>query len=384
MSVLHDHARSVPAREAHSGKLTVDLAAVAANTRRFRRATTGELMAVVKADGFGHGAAAVARTALAHGATRLGVTSVTEALALRREGLHAPILSWLNPLDANWGQAVRAGVELAVPSLEHLAAITALAPGATVHLYLDCGISRDGAEPAFWPALCAAARRAELLGLIRVVGVMGHLSCADVPEESANARERATFDWGVREAVAAGLRPVHRHLAATAATLNDPLSHHTMSRVGAGLFGIDPSGRTALDPALTLTAPLVSVRTVAAGTGVGYGHSWRAPQETELGLIGVGYADGIPRAASNRAEVLVRGVRRRLVGRISMDMAVIDLGHRGARPGELVTVFGPGADGEPTVAEWATWAGTIEHEVVTGLGPRLDRAVRSTGPGRQR
>ena len=192
-----------------------------------------------------------------------------------------------------------------------------------------------------------------------------------MPGDPANAVGRARFAWGVETARAAGLRPPHRHLAATAATLTDPLSHHTMCRAGAGLVGIDPSGTTELRPALALTVPLVTVRRVHAGTPVGYGHTWVAPQATELGLLPLGYADGLPRSASGRAEVQVRGRRRPLVGRISMDMAVVDLGPDGADTGDLVTVFGPGHDGEPTTAEWAAWAGTIEHEIVTGLGPRV-------------
>ncbi len=359
-------------RRHHAGPhLEVDLAAVAANVELLARRATGELMAVVKADGFGHGAAAVARTALAHGATRLGVTSLDEALALRRDGIGAPVLSWLNPVDADFATAVAQGIEVAVPGRAHLEAVTRQAPGAAVHLQLDTGLARDGAAPSEWADLCRAARRAERQGLVRVVGVMGHLACADVPDDPANALGRARFAWGVETARAAGLRPAQRHLAATAATLTDPLSHHTMSRVGAGLVGIDPSGTTALHPALTLTAPLVSVRRVHAGTPVGYGHTWIAPGVTELGLLPLGYADGLPRAASGRAEVLVRGRRRPLVGRISMDMAVVDLGPDGGAAGDVVTVFGPGHHGEPTTAEWAAWADTLEHEVVTGLGARV-------------
>jgi alanine racemase len=186
---------------------------------------------------------------------------------------------------------------------------------------------------------------------------------------------RLRFAWGVEQARAAGLRPSVRHLAATAATLTDPRAHHTMCRVGAGLVGIDPSRTTRLRGALTLTAPLVEVRRVRAGTPVGYGHTWTAPAPTVLGLLPLGYADGVPRSASGRAEVLVRGRRRPLVGRVSMDMAVVDLGWTGAAVGDLVTVFGPGDHGEPTVAEWADWADTIEHEVVTGLGARVRRTV---------
>jgi len=364
-------------RSSSGARLDVDLGAIAANTRLLAARATGELMAVVKADGFGHGAEDVARTALAHGATRLGVTSVEEALALRDSGITAPVLSWLNPVDADFGTAVRAGVELAVPGREHLEAVARLAPGARVHLHLDTGMARDGSAPAEWAALCRAARLAERAGRVRVVGVMGHLANADVPGDPANSSGRTRFAWGLEIARACGLRPRDRHLAATAATLTDPLSHHTMSRVGAGLVGIDPSRTTDLRPALTLTAPLVSVRRVRAGTAVGYGHTWLAPASTWLGLVPVGYADGLPRVTSGAAEVQVRGVRRPLVGRLSMDMAVVDLGATGAAAGtttgEQVTLLGPGDRGEPTVAEWAAWAGTIEHEIVTGLGPRLRR-----------
>lgn len=365
----------LPERSVTGPRLDVDLAAIAANSRLLARRATGELMAVVKADGFGHGAVDVARTALANGATRLGVTSIDEALALRSAGLTAPVLSWLNPVDADFGAAVAAGVELAVPGRAHLDAIARQAPGAVVHLQLDTGMARDGAAPSEWGDLCRAARLAERTGRVRVVGVMGHLGNADSPGDPANAAGRTRFAWGLETARACGLRPRDRHLAATAATLTDPLSHHTMSRVGAGLVGIDPSRTTDLRPALTLTAPLVSVRRVRAGTPVGYGHTWLAPQTTWLGLLPLGYADGLPRVTSGRAEVLVRGVRRALVGRLSMDMAVVDLGRAGAGAGDPVTVFGPGDDGEPTVAEWATWADTIEHEIVTGLGHRLHRRV---------
>ncbi|HWB36010.1 MAG TPA: alanine racemase [Rugosimonospora sp.] len=357
--------------------LGVDLGAVTANVRTIKSRTAGELMAVVKADGFGHGQVDVARAALAGGATRFGVTSIDEARPLRDAGLTQRVLSWLNPPGAEFGAAARLGVELGVPGLEHLRAIVRTAPGARIHLHLDTGMGRDGAEPAEWDRLCRAARDAELRGDVQVVGIMGHLPCADRPGHAANARGRDRFAWGVGVARAAGLRPADLHLAATAATLSDPLSHHTMSRIGAGLVGIDESGTVRLRPALTLTAPLVTVRHVPAGTPVGYGHTWTARRPTRLGLLPVGYADGLPRLASGRAEVQVGGARRPVVGRISMDMTVVDLGpDSGVCPGDLVTVFGPGEDGEPTTAEWAGWARTLEHEIVTGLSARLHR--RST------
>lgn len=354
-------------------RLTVDLAAVARNTRLLAEHASGELMAVVKADGFGHGALAVARTALAHGATRLGVTGLEEAWPLREAGLAVPILSWLNPVDADWATAAARNVDVAVPSLPHLASVAG-APGRhRIHLHIDTGMARDGADPATWTRLCRAAHRAEQRGEVEVVGVMGHLGCADDPTDDCNARGRTRFAWALEVARAAGLRPRERHLAATAATLTDPRAHHTMSRVGAGLVGIDPSRSTALHPALTLTAPVVQVRRVRAGTSVGYGHDYRTARATYLGLMPLGYADGLPRTASGRAEVLVRGVRRAVVGRISMDQLVVDLGSREVDLGESVTVFGPGHDGEPTVTQWADWSGTIEHEIVTGIGARVER-----------
>jgi alanine racemase len=371
--------RAPVAHRADGPRLTVDLAAVGANTRLFAARTSAAVMAVVKADGFGHGAVDLARTALANGATSLGVTGVEEALALREAGLRAPVLSWLNPVDADLAGAVAADVDLAVPGREHLEAVAGAggpARIARIHLHLDTGMARDGAAPSTWPDLCRAARRAEQQGRVRVVGIMGHLGCADDPSDPCNATGRTRFAWGLETARLAGLRPTLRHLAATSATLTDPRSHHTVVRIGAGLVGIDPSGTTRLHPALTLTAPLVTVRRVRAGTPVGYSHTWTAPATTHLGLVPLGYADGLPRAASGRAEVLVRGLRRPVVGRISMDQVVVDLGDE-VPVGETVTVFGPGDAGEPTVAEWADWAGTIEHEIVTGIGPRVHRALRA-------
>ena len=356
-------------------RLDVDLTAVAHNTRLLADRATGELMAVVKADGFGHGAVDVARTALANGATRLGVTSIDEALALRAAALGAPVLSWLNPPDADFAEATRSGIDLAVPSLVHLAAAAA-AGGARVHLHVDAGMARDGAEPSTWGQLCRSARRAELRGELEVVGVMGHLGCADDPADDCNARGRTRFAWALETARAAGLRPAHRHLAATAATLTDPRSHHTMSRVGAGLVGIDPSGTTRLRPAMTLTAPVLQVRRVRGGTPVGYGHAYRTPGATHLGLVPLGYADGLPRLASGRAEVLVRGLRRPVIGRISMDQLG---GPRGAPPAPRAAPGpggGRGAAGAPPGGVGGGGGGTIEHEIVTGIGARVLRVVR--------
>lgn len=359
--------------------LTVDLTAVAANARLFSSRTSGRLMAVVKADGFGHGSADVARTALLNGAQALGVTTVAEALSLRDEGIAAPMLSWLNPLDADFETAVRRSVDLAVPSVAHLHAVAGAAGReglrADVHLHVDVGMARDGAEPGAWAELCQWARIMEQQGLVRVVGVMAHLGWADDVRDPANAAGRRIFEWAARQAHRQGLRPRLCHLAATAATLTDPGTHYDMSRVGAGLVGIDPSRTTTLRPGLTLTAPVIDVRTVPRGTSVGYGHTHVTSRRTRLALLPLGYADGLPRAASGRAWVELNGARRPVVGLVSMDQIVVDVGGAEVAAGDVAMVFGPGDHGEPTVAEWARWAGTIEHEIVTGISRRVARCV---------
>jgi alanine racemase len=356
--------------------LAVDLSAVAANTRRFVRSTDAAVMAVVKADGFGHGLADVARTAVTNGATWLGVTSVAEGIAVRASGVDVPVLSWLNPVDVDVATAVRHRIDLAVPSVRHLSAIAAAGAGARVHLQLDTGMARDGAAEDEWPALMAEAQRAEAVGDLTVVGIMGHLAMAAEPAHPDNKGGLRALLRGVELAEQAGLHPALRHLATTASALNDPATHLDMVRIGAGLVGIDPSGTTRLCGALRLTAPVVQVRRVGAGVGVGYGHTYVTARPTTLGLLPVGYADGLPRAASGRAHVLVAGLRRPVVGAISMDQTVVELGDHVVEPGVVAVVFGPGDDDEPTVADWARWAGTIPHEIVTGIGRRVTRSVR--------
>lgn len=374
-----------PATGTPTSLLTVDLGAVATNLATIRAHTRAEVLAVVKADGFGHGAVAVARTALAHGATGLGATRLEEAWALRAAGIYAPVLSWLNPVDADWVRAADARVAVAVPSLAHLRAIASAAAHSgrtvTVHLHTDVGMSRDGASPTEWGPLVALAARAQRRGLVRVAGLMGHLGLADEP--GGDPAGRAAFDRAVAVASAVGLR-APRHLAATAAALTDPASHHDLVRVGAGLVGIDPSGTVALRPAMRLTAPVVQVRDVPAGSLVGYGRSHRTRTATRLALLPVGYADGLPRQAAERAAVLLGGRRRPVVGPISMDQVVVDLGSDPCpvRPGDLATVFGPGDDGEPTIHDWARWAHTLPHAIVTGLGERATRCWLPAGAHR--
>lgn len=368
--------------------LRIDAAAIAANTRAIADAVgaTVDVMAVVKADGFGHGAAALA--ALDAGATWLGVTSIAEALPFRWRGVSAPILSWLNPPGADLDAALLHDIDLAIPSVAQLQAVSESAARtgrrARIHLHLDTGMSRDGIDPAQWTTLCELARLGAEAGRLEVVGVMSHLARADEPGHRDTARQVMLFRNALRVARHRGLAPRVAHLGATAAALTDPSTHFGMVRIGAGLYGIDPShtvpargavgeGGTALRGAMTLTAPVVAVREVNAGTGVGYGLGYRPERRTRLALLPLGYADGIPRRLSPDACVLLRGRRVPVAGTVSMDQLVIDVGDAGVVVGETATVFGPGNDGEPTLREWADWAGTIEHEIVTRVGPRVAR-----------
>jgi len=362
-------------------ELRVDEDAIRANVRYFSRLTRSRLMAVLKADAFGHGP--VASAVIEEGATALGVTSLDEGLTLRRNGLDVPILSWLNPVDADFASAVSERIDLGVSGAESLHAIVraALRCGrpARLHLHADLGMSRDGAPASEWRSLCELARMAERQGHVQIVGIMGHMSCADRPDDPQNLCERLRFDAAVRSARHRGLAPSVTHLAATAATITGAGGDHDLHRIGAGLYGIDPSRTSSeLRFALSLRAPVISARRVGAQVSVGYGASFTTDRPTHLALLPLGYADGLPRAASHRAEVLVRGRRRPIVGLISMDMAVIDTGDDFLTPGEAVTVFGPGDHGEPTVADWARWSETIEHEIVTRIGARVSRVHRRT------
>jgi alanine racemase len=364
-----------------TSELVVHDEAIRANTATFASLTKGRLMAVLKADAFGHGA--IAQSVLEAGAKAIGVTSIEEALALRTAGVSAPMLSWLNTVDADFESAIRQKIDLAVPSVDVLYAIARAAriagTRARVHLHIDVGWARDGCPARDWSALCFLAREHEAVNAIRVVGIMGHMSCADEPSSPQNVRERLVFENAVRLAIHRGLGPQVRHLAATAATLTGVAAGFDLHRIGAGLFGIAPAENEAgLRPALTLTSRVISSRELSEGSGVGYGLDYVTDHRTNLALLPLGYGDGIPREASGRAEVFARGRRRPVVGRISMDMIVIDTGDEILHPNEDVTVFGQGTNGEPTVLDWARWSHTIAHEIVTRIGSRVSRVHRIT------
>jgi len=379
----------VSAGSSPRAEAVIDLDAVRANVARLRDVARGtRLLAVVKADGYGHGMLAVARAAREAGAEWLGVAVVEEALALRAAGDTGRVLSWLAAPEESYEAAVRAGVDLTASSRAQLCELVSAARSAgviaRVQLKVDTGLSRNGCLPADWPELVEAAAGAQRDGDITVTGVWSHLACADEPDHPANASQQQVFDEALTVAARSGLDPEVRHLANSPATLTHPGAHYDLVRTGLALYGLSPAPRVAsaagfgLRPALTLIARLAAVKRVPAGAGVSYGHTFVTARPTTLGLVPLGYGDGIPRSASNRAEVLVSGRRARLVGSVCMDQFVVDLGDAvDVAPGDEALLLGPGHAGEPTAQDWADWTGTIAYEVVTRLGGRIVR--RYTG-----
>jgi len=366
----------LPLREA-----AVDLSAIAANVARLRQvAGTRSMMAVVKAVGYGHGAEAVARAALEGGADWLGVADLGEALALRAAGIEAPLLAWLHDPRADFTAAVEAGIDIGISTLDQLDAVADLSRDepASVQLKVETGLSRNGLAPSVWAAAFERASLLERAGLVRVRGIFSHLSNASPEDDSAAI---AAFEEALAHAGAAGLAPELRHLASTAAAFRRPDARYDLVRVGIGMYGLSPfddasSAQLGLTPAMTLRTRVAAVRTVPAGTGVSYDYTWRAPEETRLALVPLGYADGIPRAASGRAEVSIAGRRFPVRGRIAMDQFVVETGDAAVDVDDEVVVFGDPALGVPGADDWATWAGTINYEIVTRIGPRVERTYR--------
>jgi alanine racemase len=367
----------------------IDLAALRANVRALReRAPGAALMAVVKADAYGHGALPCARAAVEAGASWLGTATPQEALALRSAEAGLPddvrIMCWLWTPGGPWREAVEARLDVSVSAMwamqEVVTAARAAGVPARVQLKADTGLGRNGCQPgADWEELVGAALRAEEEGLLRVTGIWSHFACADEPGHPSIAAQLTRFRDMTAYAERQGLRPEVRHLANSPATLTLPDAHFDLVRPGIAMYGVSPSpeiGTPAdfgLRPAMTLSASLALVKQVPGGHGVSYGHHYTAPGDTTLGLVPLGYADGIPRHASSTGPVLVDGKWRTVAGRIAMDQFVVDLGGDRPEPGTEAVLFGPGDHGEPTAEDWAQAAGTIAYEIVTRIGTRVPR-----------
>lgn len=370
----------------------VDLDAISANVEVLRgHAPTAKLLAVVKADAYGHGLVPAARAALAGGADWLGTALLQEAVALRQAGITTPLLTWLwSPGDEDLVACVRAEIDVTASSAWQLEAITAAAHAtgnrARIQLKIDTGLGRNGATPEQWPSLVAQAARLQAEGIIAVTGVWSHFALADAPSSSINAAQLEVFADALAAVADAGLEPEVRHIANSAATLAAPEAHFDLVRPGIAVYGVSPGGELGppeqygLTAAMTLRARLSSVKRVPAGQGVSYGHEYVTSAPTMLGLVPLGYADGIPRAAGGRGPVLAAGRIRPVAGRVCMDQFVLDLGDDPAEPGDEVVLFGSTARGEPSAEDWAAAAGTIGYEIITRLGPRIARTF--TGRGR--
>jgi len=363
----------------------VDLTAIAENVGLLaERAGPAALMAIVKADAYGHGLLPCARAARAAGASWLGVALLQEALALRAAGDDGPLLAWLLTPGEDLDAAVTAGIDLSAADpagLDRLArAAERTGQVCRVHLKVDTGLGRNGSPAEAWPELLAAAARAQADGVLDIVAVWTHFALADSPGHPTITAQLAAFDeaWEVTRRV--GLRPGLRHAANSAATLTLPAAHYDLVRPGIAVYGISPGGEVpparecGLRPAMTLLARLSLVKDLPAGHGVSYGHEYRTPADTRVGLLPIGYADGLPRHAGGGGAVQVGVAVHPIAGRICMDQAVIDLGPQSpATAGDLVVLFGDPARGEPGVGSWSAAAGTIDYEIVTRIGPRVPR-----------
>lgn len=378
---------------AAAAEAVVDLDAIAHNVRLLREhAGSAQVMAVVKADGYGHGAVAVGRAALGAGAAELGVATVDEALALRRDGISNPVLAWLHPPGTDFGPALEADVQVAVSAVrqldEVLDAVERTGRTATITVKVDTGLNRNGVSAAEYPKMLTELRRAQADGAVRLRGIMSHLAHGDDPENPFNDVQARRLTDMVALAREHGVRCEIVHLCNSPAAMTRPDLAFDMVRPGIAVYGQTPipeRGDMGLRPAMTLKCPVALVRSVRAGDGVSYGHTWIAERDTTLALLPIGYADGVFRTLSGRIDVLINGRLRRSVGRICMDQFVVDLGpgQIDVSEGDDAVLFGPGTQGEHTAQDWAELLGTINYEVVTSPRGRVTRTYRgATGENR--
>ncbi|KRA38382.1 MULTISPECIES: alanine racemase [unclassified Nocardioides] len=368
-------------------EIVVDLDAIRANARTLRKIAGVPLIAVVKSDGYGHGMVACARAAREGGAEWLATATIEEALALRAAGDVGPLLCWITAPGAPYAAAADLDIEVTAYSVAELDAMASAFAGRTgparIQLKVDTGLSRGGAPRSAWAEVFDRARAGEEAGHWKVTGIWSHFACADERNHPANDRQEAAFREALALAADHGLRPELRHLANSAATLLRPSSRFDAVRCGIALYGLDPApGQTlpvTLQPAMTVRAPLVMVKDLAAGDAVSYGHHWVAEEPTTVGLVPIGYAEGIPRHASRpgqpdvAAQVGVEGKLRPIRGTVCMDQVVVDLGGDRPEVGTEVVLFGPASAGGPTADDWAEACGTINYEIVTRIGGRMTR-----------
>ncbi|MFE9246596.1 alanine racemase [Nocardiopsis sp. NPDC006938] len=361
----------------------VDLDAITSNARLLRDLAGGTpLMGVVKADGYGHGILPAARALVAGGATWLGTALIKEGLELRRAGITLPVLSWIIPPGEPVGEAIGADIDLGVSDRAVLDTVVAeaarLGRVARVQLKADTGLNRGGVGRGAWASVVEAAARAEEDGLIRVTGVWSHFACADEPGHPSIRAQLEVFHEALAVVEKAGLSPEVRHIANSAALLTLPEARFDLVRGGIASYGLCPipdMDVPGLRPAMTLASKVALTKRVPADSGVSYGHRYVTKEETTLALVPLGYADGVPRAATNRGPVLLGGSRRTIAGTVCMDQFVLDVGDDPVRAGDLAVLFGDPTENPdvPTAQDWADVLDTIPYEIITRIGVRVPR-----------
>ena len=354
----------------------VDLSAIKHNVESLKKSAGTKLLAVVKADAYGHGLIPVAKAALSAGADYLGVALLEEAFALREAGIEAPILAWLVQQGSDFKKAIELDIELAAASLKALGEISAASVGkkAKVHLEVDTGMTRGGFLNE-WDQLSS-----EHLSNIELIGIFSHFARADEPGEKQNIDQLNHFTQAVDKLHSLGFTNIIRHLSNSAATLKDEASSFDMVRTGIAMYGLSPDVKTlgnskslGLRPAMQLRAALYLVKEVPANSPVGYGATESTPRDTKLGIVAMGYADGIPRIAHD-AGIWSSSGKSPIIGRVSMDQFIVDLGPDSKlQSGDWVVIFGNGSHGEYTADDWGAASGSINYEIVTRIGPRVPR-----------
>ena len=351
------------------------------------RAIAGvEAMAVVKADSYGHGVAHIAPVLREHGVKWLGVALPSEAVALRSAGDAGNILAWLStPGDPHLADCVELGVDLSVSSIREFNEIDAAALShnaiANIHIKIDTGLSRNGIGISDLESLIPLVKQSKN---VHVRGVWSHLASADHEDvtysQNSVAQQIAVFEAAIELLTANGITPDIRHLANTAGALWHPNSRYDLVRVGIGMYGLSPNSlretaaELGLVPAMHVQATLSNTKTIPAGAGVSYSHTWVASSPTQIGLVPIGYADGIPRNLGNNIEFAIDGVRVNQIGTIAMDQCVVDLsGVPDIEPGAVVDLFGAGSCGELTADDWAQRMNTVGYEIITRIGTRVPK-----------
>jgi len=362
----------------------INLSAITQNFKSIKSRTTADVLAVVKADAYGHGLIPVSKALEEAGADWFGTALLEEAINLRKAGILKPIISWLTPLGEDFKSAIDLDIDLGIPSIdlldEVIKAASLTGKAARIHLEIDTGMSRGGVLSE-WDQLIKSVLAGVNLKQLKVIGIWSHFARADEPDELMNQEQLSLFEEKVNQAKAAGIDAQFIHIANSAALFTNKSAHKNIIRSGIALFGLSPDVKTigdssslGLKPAMKLKAKLNLVKEVKAGSSVGYGGTAVLKSDTKLGVVALGYADGIPRSTNNLAGVFVDKKRAPIIGRVSMDQFVVDLGITStAKTGDEVIVFGDGSNGEYTVDEWAKAANTINYEIITRIGPRVPR-----------